>query len=64
MIIQCPIFVLIFHMYRMPSSDIDVLQNVYVKQKNRRPTVVPGQVLELRGCFTLSLSIAKSHDEN
>ena len=64
MIIQCPIFVLIFHMYRMPSSDIDVLQNVYVKQKNRRPTVVPGQVLELRGCFTLSLSIAKSRDEN
>mgnify|MGYP006996410054 CR=1 FL=1 len=48
----------------MTLSDIEVLFNVNIEQKNIRPTVVPGQVLELRGCFSLSLSISKDRDES
>ena len=63
MITKCLIFVLIFHGCRMTLSDIEVLFNVTIEQKTIGPTVVPGQVLELRGCFLLCLSISSCCDQ-
>ena len=47
----------------MTLSDIEVLFNVTIEQKTIGPTVVPGQVLELRGCFLLCLSISSCCDQ-
>ena len=38
----------------------NVFRNIYVQQGTKRPTVVPGQLLKVRGCFLFlhhSLSI-------